>query len=127
MSPLRSGSDNLRILGAFSTQIGAEALERVALALGARAALPVCRRLLKEGIGGWAWQQQHAALTAIGVLANGTVLRDRSMLLDLLHKRVMVSIISGVHFFHVVTFPLFWNTVGSLPLLPFCVSVQILY
>ncbi|CAM9494764.1 unnamed protein product [Ascophyllum nodosum] len=50
--------------------VGAEALERVALALGARAALPTCKRLLMEGMGSWAWQRQHAALSALGVLAS---------------------------------------------------------
>lgn len=51
--------------------MGSEALERVTQALGARAALPECRRLVKEGLGGWNWQQQHAALTALGNLADG--------------------------------------------------------
>lgn len=52
-------------------QVGSEALERVAHALGARAALPQCRRLVREGLGGWTWQHQHAALSALGVLADG--------------------------------------------------------
>lgn len=52
-------------------QVGSEALERVARALGARAAIPECRRLVEEGLRGWNWQQQHAALTAMGHLADG--------------------------------------------------------
>ncbi|CAM9729618.1 unnamed protein product, partial [Ectocarpus sp. 12 AP-2014] len=51
-------------------EVGSEALERVARALGARAALPVCRQLVKEGLAGWAWQQQHAALSTLGILAD---------------------------------------------------------
>ncbi|CAN0434306.1 unnamed protein product, partial [Hapterophycus canaliculatus] len=51
--------------------VGSEALERVAQALGARAALPVCRRLVKEGLKGWTWQHQYAALSALGILADG--------------------------------------------------------
>lgn len=26
---------------------------------------------MKEGLAGWAWQQQHAALSALGILADG--------------------------------------------------------
>lgn len=51
-------------------EVGSEALERVAQALGSRAALPECRRLIKEGLSGWNWQQQHAAMTAVGNLAD---------------------------------------------------------
>lgn len=54
--------------------MGSEALERVAQALGSRAALPECRRLIKEGLSGWNWQQQHAAMTAVGNLADGETL-----------------------------------------------------
>ncbi|CAN0226501.1 unnamed protein product [Pylaiella littoralis] len=51
-------------------EVGSEALERVAQALGSRTALPVCRRLIKDGMKGWTWQHQHAALSALGILAD---------------------------------------------------------
>ena len=64
-------SDTFALSPPDAFQVGSEALERVAQALGARTALPECRRLVREGLGGWTWQHQHAALSALGVLANG--------------------------------------------------------
>lgn len=66
-----SKSDSVSLSSPDALQVGSEALERVAQALGARAALPQCRRLVREGLGGWTWQHQHAALSALGVLADG--------------------------------------------------------
>lgn len=66
-----SKSDSVSLPSPDALQVGSEALERVAQALGARAALPQCRRLVREGLGGWTWQHQHAALSALGVLADG--------------------------------------------------------
>lgn len=71
----------LRFFPFFFFQVGSEALERVARALGARAALPVCRQLVKEGLAGWAWQQQHAALSALGILADGKTTETDGVLL----------------------------------------------
>eukprot|EP00903_Cladosiphon_okamuranus_P012399 g11621.t1 len=59
------------------SEVGSEALERVAQALGSRASLPVCRRLVRDALAGdavgaqrWSWQHQHAALSALGILAD---------------------------------------------------------
>lgn len=52
-------------------QVGAEALERVAQALGARCSLPTIWGFVREGIRGREWQLRHASISALGNLAEG--------------------------------------------------------